>query len=127
MNDINEAYEDYIKSIYEIAKTKKGGWVNNSEIANHLSIKPSSVTNMLYKLKNKGYVSWSPRKALRLTPKGREVAETILKSYNELTRFFHKVLAISDLTKVSSLSCMIEHHLTPSVVEALEDLNSNYC
>ena len=127
MNDGNEAYEDYIKSIYEISKKKKGGWVNNSEIANHLSIKPSSVTNMLYKLKNQGYISWNPRKALRLTSKGRKVAVDILKSYNELTRFFRNVLDISDSTKVSSLSCLIEHHLTPSLVEALEDLNSNYC
>ena len=127
MNEIKEVYEDYIKAIYEISRSKKGGWVINSEIAGHLKIKPSSVTNMLYNLKKEGFILWNPRKALRLTSKGRKTAETVLKSYNELTLFFRNVLNISDSNEVSSLSCTIEHHLTPSVVTALENLNINYC
>ena len=47
---MNETYEDYLKAIYIISKSNKGGWVSNSEIASFLNVKPSSVTDMLYKL-----------------------------------------------------------------------------
>ncbi len=126
MSEIYESYEDYLKAIYLIAKNNKGGWTCNSEISKFLKVKPSSVTNMLYNLQKNGFINWKPRKALRLTKKGREIAQNTLKNYNCLSRFFRNVLKLKNNSIVEKLSCEIEHHLNPEVTNALEDLLLEY-
>ena len=126
MKEIQESYEDYLKAIYLISKGNKGGWASNSEIANFLKIQPSSVTNMLYKLKRSGLITWKPRRALRLTKSGKEIALNILKNYNCLHNFFANVLKLKNKSIVEKLSCEIEHHLNPEVTNALENLILEY-
>ncbi len=126
MSEIHESYEDYLKAIYLISKNNKGGWTSNSEISNFLKVKPPSVTNMLYNLNEKGLITWKPRKALRLTKKGKEIALDIVKYYNCLTKFFIQVLKLKNKSIVHKLSCEIEHHLNPEVSIALENLLLEY-
>ncbi|MFO8018760.1 MAG: metal-dependent transcriptional regulator [Promethearchaeia archaeon] len=122
-NDIHESYEDYLKAIYLISKNNRGGWVSNSEIAQYLDVKPSSVSSMLHKLKDNGLIFWKPRKSLRLTKKGKKIAKNMMKKYNLLKEFFFNILEIKDKALIKDLSCRIEHHLTPEVSEALQNLS----
>jgi len=122
MTKIHESHEDYLKAIFLISKHNKGGWVSNSEISNFLSIKPSSVTNMLYKLRNNGLIEWRPRKSIRLTKKGKEVAFDIIRNYNCLVNFFTKVLKVKNNALVEKISCEIEHHINPDISNAIEEL-----
>ncbi len=122
--EIRESFEDYLKAILSISKRKKGGWVSNSEIAEFLRVKPSSVTNMLYKLKKEKFISWQPRKKVRLTSKGKTIAINMIKYSTELKFFFQNLLKLKSKKEISKLCCLIEHHLTPEVYFALEDLNS---
>ena len=126
MSEIHESYEDYLKAIYLISKGNKGGWTSNSEISNFLSVKPSSVTNMLYNLKANELITWKPRKSLRLTKRGKEIALNIIKNYNCLFNFFVNVLKLKNKSIVHKLSCKIEHHLNPEVSNALENLVLEY-
>ena len=126
MTKIHESYENYLKAIYLISKSNKGGWVCNSDISNFLDVKPPSVTNMLYKLKARGLIFWKPRKSLRLTKKGKQIAQDTIKSYEKLYDFFSIVLKIQNRNLIEKLSCEIEHHLTPEVSNALEDLLLEY-
>lgn len=123
MYELNESYEDYLKAIYSISKTNRGGWVSNSEIAKWMKVRPSSVTDMLYKLREKDLVDWKPRKALRLTQKGKEVAKYTIERYKSLRGFFVNVLKMKDDSLIKDLCCKIEHHLTPEISEALENLS----
>ncbi|TFF99792.1 MAG: metal-dependent transcriptional regulator [Promethearchaeota archaeon] len=122
MQHLNKSYEDYIKAIYLISKENKGGWVSNSEISNILKVKPSSVTNMLYKLKANDLIDWKPNKSLRLTKKGKKIALSIVKNYNSLFDFFVHVLKLKDNDQVKNLCCNIEHYITPEISDALENL-----
>ena len=122
MPEIHESYEDYLKAIYLISKKKKGGWVNNSEISEFLGVKPSSVTGMLYNLKSKNLVDWTPRKSLRLTSKGKNLAINIFNKYKELKYFFIHVLKVKNNSKLDEICCKIEHHITTEVLNALENL-----
>ncbi len=122
MTEIQESYENYLKAIYLISKGNKGGWTSNSEISNFLKVKPSSVTYMLYKLEKKGLITWKPRKALRLTKNGKDIALKIIKNYNCLHHFFANILKLKNKFIVDKLSCEIEHHLNPEVTNALENL-----
>ncbi|MFX1573855.1 MAG: metal-dependent transcriptional regulator [Promethearchaeota archaeon] len=122
MTKVNESYEDYLKAIYLISKHNKGGWVSNSEISELLKVKPPSVTNMLYKLKAKELIVWKPRKSLRLTKKGKKIAQDIFRTFQNLCDFFSNVLKLENNELIKKLSCEIEHHLTPEVSTALENL-----
>jgi DtxR family Mn-dependent transcriptional regulator len=126
MTEIQESYEDYLKGIYIISKGNKGGWTRNSEISNFLNVKPSSVTNMLYKLKANGLIVWNPRKSLRLTKKGKNIALSVIKNYECLHTFFVNVLRLENKNIIHKLSCEIEHHLNPEVFNALESLIHEY-
>ncbi|MBD3195037.1 MAG: hypothetical protein GF317_08290 [Candidatus Lokiarchaeota archaeon] len=121
--ELGESQEDYLKAIYLISKSSRGGWVSNSDIADMMHIKPSSVTNMLYKLKALDLIDWSPRKSLRLTQKGKDIAKSILSSYKLLQDFFVNILKIDDDDIIDDLCCKIEHHLTGEVKDALSNLN----
>jgi DtxR family Mn-dependent transcriptional regulator len=122
MTNIHESYEDYLKAIYLISRNNKGGWASNLEISNFLNVKPSSVTNMLYKLKANELIDWRPRKSIRLTKKGKEIALNIIKNYNSLLNFFSNVLKMKNENLVQKLSCQIEHHINPEISNALENL-----
>lgn len=122
MKHLNKSYEDYIKAIYLISKENKGGWVSNSKISNLLKVKPSSVTNMLYKLKANDLIDWKPNKSLRLTKKGKKIALSIVKNYNSLFDFFVHVLKLKENDQVKNLCCKIEHYITPEISDALENL-----
>ena len=122
VEEINESYENYLKAIFQITKTKKGGWCSNSEISKYLNVKPASVTGMLHKLKDKALIKWEPRKSLRLTKKGREIAHKTLDKYNTLRDFFIHVLNLRDRSLTDKLCCGMEHHITSKVSESLRDL-----
>ncbi|GAF95209.1 unnamed protein product, partial [marine sediment metagenome] len=74
MSQIKDTYEDYLKAINMVSRKNRGGWVSNSEISNFIKVKPSSVSSMLYKLKENNYIYWDPRKSVRLTAKGKKIA-----------------------------------------------------
>jgi len=125
MNEIQESQEDYLKAIYIISKRNRGGWVSNSEIADLLDVKPSSVTNMLYKLRDLGLIKWDPRKSIRLSEKGKKRAVIILKRYNALKDFFRNILDLHDEETINELCCKIEHHLNNEAYKALFQLNTD--
>ena len=125
MEEIQESQEDYLKAIYLISRENRGGWVSNKEIAKLLDVKPSSVTDMLYKLKKQGFIKWTPRKSIRLTEEGKSRAETILKRYNTLKDFFINILDLHDEDTINELCCKIEHHLNKEAYKALYELNTD--
>ncbi len=126
ISDIPESYQRYLDEIHIISRKKKGGWVTNKEIAERLQIEPPSVTGMLEKLKNKGLIKWEPRKAIRLTDKGKEIAMQLSEIHSLLYQFFAKILKIQDKGVIDNLSCEIEHHITADVKESLEEFLSKY-
>lgn len=111
LKKIPESQQRYLDGIYLISKTKKAGWVSNKEIKEFLKVQPSSVTNMLRQLKEGGFISWTPRKGIRLTKEGKKVATRLEQIDSLLRDFFSTILKIKDEELVNSLSCDIEHHI----------------
>ncbi|MCK4779338.1 MAG: MarR family transcriptional regulator [Candidatus Lokiarchaeota archaeon] len=126
ISDIPESYQRYLDEIHSISRNKKGGWVSNKEIAEKLQVEPASVSGMLEKLKKKGLIKWEPRKAIRLTEKGKKIAKQLDETHTLLYQFFSKVLKIEDQDAIENLSCDIEHHITQNVKKSLEEFLSKY-
>lgn len=123
MLQTKDTYEDYLKAIYTVSKKHRGGWVSNSEISNFLKVRPSSVSSMLYKLKEKNYIDWYPRKSVRLTAKGKDIALMTIRKYNQLKHFFEDVLGVKNAFELDELCCKIEHSITPEISDAIENLS----
>ena len=126
LSDIPESYQRYLDEIHNISRKKKGGWVTNKEIAENLHVEPASVTGMLEKLRNKGLIKWEPRKAIRLTEKGKKFAMQLNEIHTLLYQFFAEVLKIEDPNIIENLSCEIEHHITRDVKASLEQFLLKY-
>jgi DtxR family Mn-dependent transcriptional regulator len=126
ISEIPESYQRYLDVIYEISKTKRGGWVSNKEIAENLNVEPASVSGMLDKLKKRKLIIWEPRRAIRLTEKGKNYALELSEIHSLLRKFFEKVLNIQNPELVEKITCEIEHHITLKVKNSLNDFLTNY-
>ena len=126
ISEIPESYQRYLDVIYEISKTKRGGWVSNKEIAENLNVEPASVSGMLDKLKKRKLIIWEPRRAIRLSEKGKNYALELNEIHSLLRKFFEKVLNIQNPELVEKITCEIEHHITPKVKDSLNQFLTNY-
>ncbi|MFX1274474.1 MAG: metal-dependent transcriptional regulator [Promethearchaeota archaeon] len=118
--------EDYLKTIYKIARTKKNGGVSNSEISSCLNVKPSSITSILYKLKEKGLIIWNSRKLVKITKEGKDLAEYLFNNFNILKLFFLKILKFKDSKKIDEICCKLEHFFDPITISAFIQFVLNY-
>jgi len=80
-----ERVEEYLETILDIQK--EGKVAKTKEIADRLNIKPSSVTEMLNKLSEMGYIEYQPYKGATLTKKGYIVAARIKRNYQYSRNF----------------------------------------
>ena len=71
--------EDYLKQIYKLQSTEKR--VSTSSLAGRLSIAPASVTDMVKKLSEQGFLRHTPYRGVELTEKGRKHALRIVRRH----------------------------------------------
>jgi DtxR family transcriptional regulator, Mn-dependent transcriptional regulator len=126
ITELPESYQRYIDVIYDISKKKRGGWVQNKEIADKLGVEPASVSGMLEKLKSNDLIKWEPRKAIRLTEKGKQYAIQLDEIHSLLRIFFREVLQINDPRVIESVTHEIEHYITQKIKESLKTFLSKY-
>ena len=110
-----ERVEEYLETIYDI-QAKEKRVVKTNDIAKKLGVKPPSVTEMLAKLRDMGYVEYQPYYGVILTDKGMEVAKKVKKYHNVFEEFFTQFLGL-DVETAHRLSCELEHHVDEDVVD----------
>jgi DtxR family Mn-dependent transcriptional regulator len=108
--------QDYLKTIYGLAKN--GDIVNTTQISQKLDVAPASVTEMLKKLSEEGYVKYSPYHGSALTEKGLIEAKKITRKHRLLETFLSDVLHIGK-DKVHTQACQMEHALSDEAEESL--------
>jgi DtxR family Mn-dependent transcriptional regulator len=113
---VTENVEEYLEAIYTL--TEEGKRAKTSEVAEHLKIAPSSVTEMLRKLSKEGYIDYQPYRGVTLTKDGLEVAKRIKRKHRLIERFLSDVLKIKK-EEVHEHACKMEHSLSDEVEEAL--------
>src|ERR1043165_7555922 len=113
----SQSAEDYLERIHELIQEK--GYARVVDIASSLKVRQASVTSMVQKLGELGFLKYEKYRGLILTDKGREVAQLIRDRHETLSRFF-SLLALSKETQQKDIEG-IEHHLSPATVEVLAD------
>jgi Mn-dependent DtxR family transcriptional regulator len=114
----SQSAEDYLERIHELIEEK--GYARVVDIASSLKVRQASVTSMVQKLGEAGYLNYVKYRGLVLTDKGREVARKIQKRHETLSRFFSLFGLDAETQKLDIEG--IEHHLSPATVEMLADL-----
>src|ERR1700757_5154779 len=114
----SQSAEDYLERIHELIEEK--GYARVVDIASSLKVKQASVTSMVQKLAEGGYLEYEKYRGLMLTDKGREVARKIQSRHATLSRFF-SLFGLDAETQHEDIEG-IEHHLSPATVDILADL-----
>lgn len=114
----SQTAEDYLERIHELIEEK--GYARVVDIASSLDVKQASVTSMVQKLGELGYLNYEKYRGLVLTDKGRAVATSVQQRHETLARFF-SLFGLDDGTQQRDIEG-IEHHLSPATVEILSDL-----
>lgn len=112
----NKTTEEYIETIYTLEK--KDGKARTGMIATVLNVKPPSVTEMLQKLQEQGLVKYQIYIGVKLTPKGKEIAQKLIRKH-ELIGNFLKIIGVEkEMAEIDA--CQIEHYVSPNTMECLE-------
>jgi Mn-dependent DtxR family transcriptional regulator len=110
--------EDYLERIHELIEAK--GYARVVDIASSLEVKQASVTSMVQKLDELGYLDYKKYRRLILTDKGLAVAHKIKRRHETLSRFF-SLLGLDAKTQHRDIEG-IEHHLSSSTMEMIADI-----
>ena len=108
--------EDYLKAIYVLQRRNLE--VHSVDVARYLGFSKPSVSNAVSRLTNEGFLYMDSDNALKLTDKGREVAE---KTY-ERHCFFSKYLIRLGVDPATAMedACRMEHAISDEAFEKLK-------
>ncbi len=112
---LSPAIEDYLEAIYIVRRRK--GKVRVSDIARLLGVRMASVTQMLRKLAQMGFVEHERYGHIDLTEEGEKVAERVLRRHETLKEFL--VILGVDEQIAEEDACKIEHVLHHQTLEKL--------
>lgn len=107
--ELSESLEDYLEAIYLLLKEKKV--VRVKDLMQQFGYKVSSVNNAVKNLRKKGLVEHEKYSYIDLTEKGENVAREIYAKHENIYRFFHEILGISEKNAWND-ACRIEHILS---------------
>jgi Mn-dependent DtxR family transcriptional regulator len=114
----SQSAEDYLERIDALIQEK--GYARVVDIASSLGVKQASVTSMVQKLAELGYLNYEKYRGLILTDKGRAAAWRIKTRHQTLSRFF-SLFGLDEKTQQQDIEG-IEHHLSAATVEVLSNL-----
>lgn len=110
--------EDYIEQIYILINEK--GYARVSDIAERLSVHPSSVTKMVKKLDEEDFLHYEKYRGLILTEKGEKIGEKLVYRHDLLETFLE--LLGRDKDAIYEEVEEMEHHLSWDSIFRIGDL-----
>ena len=116
---LTEAQEDYLKHLF-LLEEALGGPVPTQALAERLSVKPPSVTEMLKKLKALGLLEHEPYRGARLTERGRKVALEVLRHHRLLEAYLHQALGYG-WEEVHQEAERLEHVISEDLEERIAE------
>ena len=107
--------EDYLEIISELVELK--GYATTLDISRYMHVSAPSVTKMLQRLDEGGFLEYEKYHGINLTKKGANVAEGIRQNHGILLEFF-EILGVGYDTANQDTEG-IEHHLNPKTIKQL--------
>ncbi|MCL1950096.1 MAG: metal-dependent transcriptional regulator [Turicibacter sp.] len=114
--------EEYLRVIYEFGGENKN--VPNKLIAEELRVSPSSVTEMLLKMKAEGLIETQPYKGCQLTEAGLTACLNVIRNHRLWEVFLVQQLGYS-WREAHEEAHLLEHVATPRLMDRLDDFLGN--
>lgn len=116
---ITQAVEEYLEAIYKMSL--EDDRVIAARLAERMNVSPPTVADMLKRLAENGLASSSRTEGVKLTKKGLEAAETLVRRHRLWERFLTDVLGLN-WDEVHEEACRLEHAMSPQVEERLAEI-----
>ncbi|QLH75534.1 MAG: metal-dependent transcriptional regulator [Methanomassiliicoccales archaeon] len=106
---VSENVEEYLECLWELSQD--GRPVKTKNIAKKMNVSPASVTEMMQRLSEAGYVKYEKYKGTTLTDEGHRIGARIKRKHRLLERFLVDVLGL-DKGEGHEEACRLEHTLS---------------
>jgi len=116
MKPIQKSGEDYLEAVYNLSQ--KEPKVRSIDVAKTLGVSKPSTFKALQNLAAQGYIEKENYGSPRLTPKGTEYAQTILKKHKAIRMLLIDVLKVSPAAAEAD-ACKIEHVISEETTNRL--------
>lgn len=111
-----QAVQDYLKAIHSLGGDD--GVVSPADIAAELNVKAPSVTGMLKRLSEAGWIDYTPGSGAKLTAAGKKEALHVIRRHRLLELFLTRVLGL-DWSEVDAEAEALEHAISPRLEAAI--------
>lgn len=116
MPEITQAVQDYLKAIHSLGGAE--GDVMPARIGDRLGVRAPSVTGMLKRLAEAGWVHYEPGSGVRLTTAGVSEARRVIRRHRLVELFLTRVLGL-DWSEVDREAEALEHAISPRLEQAI--------
>jgi Mn-dependent DtxR family transcriptional regulator len=112
---LSRGVEDYLEVIYKLIQEK--GYARSTDIAHHLGVRPPSVTEMVQRLDENGFLVYERYRGIMLTEAGESVAKSVLRRHALLFEFLTLLGVDKEIADLDA--CGMEHCLHPETVNVI--------
>lgn len=116
MEETTSAVQDYLKAIHALGGATDV--VSPVDIATKLDVRAPSVTGMLKRLVEHGWITYEPRRGAQLTDDGIAQARRVIRRHRLVELFLAKVLGL-DWSEVDAEAERLEHAISPRLEQAI--------
>lgn len=122
MEECSLTEENYLKSIFSLSLQNEK--VLTSNLAEKLKTKPATVSSMLKKLSDKGFIHYEKYYGVSLTPKGMKIAVWVLRKHRLWETFLMEKLGFA-WDRVHQIAEQLEHIKSKELIERLDNFLGN--
>src|SRR6516162_4239008 len=112
----SQAVQDYLKAIHSLDGAEQ--MVSPQDIALRLQVRAPSVTGMLKRLADSGWIVYEPGCGARLTPRGIAEARRVIRRHRLVELLLTRVLGL-DWSEVDAEAEALEHAISPRLEQAI--------
>jgi len=116
MPDPTKAVQDYLKTIHRLGGAE--AMVSPVDIADRLNVRAPSVTGMLKRLSEAGWIDYAPGRGARLSGQGVAEARRVIRRHRLVELFLTQVLGL-DWSEVDAEAEALEHAISPRLEQAI--------
>lgn len=117
--ELSRAEQDYLKAIHHLQRRDGGDRVGTVVLAKWLNVSAASVTSMIKKLAEAGFVTHSPYQGVALTAQGELAALEMLRHHRLLETFLNQHLGM-EWHEVHEEADRLEHAISESLEDRLD-------
>lgn len=114
----SQSKEDYLKNIYHI--NEEGKKANTGSLASILSVSPASVSEMVSKLSEQGWIENTPYHGFKLTKQGERISLNLIRKHRLLEVFLQQHLDY-EWDEVHAEAERLEHVCSDMFINKLEE------